>query len=238
MLRLEEDRAVSVAPESIARNLAAVRARIAEAASRANRPSDSIRMVAVTKTVGADEIRALVALGVDHLGENRVEMARPKIAALESSAVHWHMIGAVQRRKARDVVELFDTVDAVDRTELADALQQRCLEQDRRLSVLIEVNVSGEAQKHGFAPDAVKTVLKHMASLDRLKVEGLMTMAPLGAPEPELRRVFGGLRLLADRLELPERSMGMSDDFEVAVEEGATQVRIGTALFIGAEAKN
>lgn len=231
-VRLEEETAVSVADEIIARNLAAVRGRIANAAARASRPADAVRLIAVTKTVGMDEIRALVSLGVEHLGENRVEQARPKIVALEKGGVCWHMIGTVQRRKARDVVELFDAVDAVDRLELADALQQRCLEQDRTLRVLVEINVSGETQKHGFAPCAVEKALEHIGNLDRLRVDGLMTMAPLGAPEPELRRIFGGLRQLADRFGLPERSMGMSDDFEIAVEEGATQVRIGRALFI------
>ncbi|HNR30502.1 MAG TPA: YggS family pyridoxal phosphate-dependent enzyme [Candidatus Hydrogenedentes bacterium] len=218
--------------ENIASNLAAVRDRIADAAARAGRRPEDVRLVAVTKTVDIEEIRALIALGVTDLGENRVDQARIKIAELEKYRPCWHMIGTVQRRKARDVAALFDTVDAVDRLELADALQQRCMEQDRRLRVLIEVNVSGESQKHGFAPDAIEAALEHISGLDRLRVEGLMTMAPFGAPEVVLRGVFGGLRALADRFALPERSMGMSDDFETAIEEGATQVRIGTALFI------
>jgi hypothetical protein len=184
----------------------------------------------VTKSVGIEETRILLETGCTEFGENRMEVARPKIEAL-GEAARWRMIGSVQRRKARDIVALFDTIDSIDRVELAEALQQRCAEQDRTLAVLLEVNVSGEAAKHGFHPDEVGETLTAMRRFERLRVEGLMTMAPFDAPEDVVRGIFRGLRELADRHELPELSMGMSDDFEIAIEEGSTQVRIGRALF-------
>ena len=203
---------------------------MAKAAERSGRPGEAARLIAVTKTVGPEEMRILESLGVSDFGENRVEVAAPKIAAL-GRAVRWHMIGSIQRRKVRDVVSLFDAVDSVDRLELAETLQKRCDELDKRMPILLEVNVSGEEQKHGFGPDSLEHALAALRAYDRLAIEGLMTMAPLDAPESVLRAVFSGLRRLADEYGLRERSMGMTDDFEVAIEEGATQVRIGRALF-------
>jgi PLP dependent protein len=214
----------------IAHNVGELRGRMADAAARAGRNPEEVRLVAVTKTAGIAEMQALIECGITELGENRVEMARPKIETL-GNAVRWHMIGNVQRRKARDVVALFDVVDAVDRIEVAEALQRRCEDQDRKLEVLIEVNVSGETAKHGFVPDDLPEALRAMAAFDRITVSGLMTMAPFDAPPELLRQVFGGLRELAGAHGLRELSMGMSDDFEIAIEEGATQVRIGSALF-------
>lgn len=214
----------------IARNLEEVRARIAASAERAGRGPADVRLVAVTKAVGVEEARVLADLGVTDLGENRVPGAQEKIGAV-GRGVRWHMIGNVQRRKARDVAALFDTVDSVDRLSLAEALDQRCAEQGRELDVLLEVNVSGEEAKHGFAPGNVAEALRRMAQLQRLHVRGLMTMAPFVDDPETVRPVFSHLRRLADELGLPEVSMGMTNDFEVAVEEGATQVRIGTALF-------
>lgn len=216
--------------ERITRNVASIRQRMAAAAVRAGRPAEAPRLIAVTKTVGLDEMRALQGLGVTDFGENRVDVAAPKIEAI-GTEVSWHMIGSLQRRKVRDAAALFDAVDSVDRLELAEVLQKRCEELDRRMPVLLEVNVSGEAQKHGFAPESLGTVLDVLRAFDHLSIEGLMTMAPLDAPESVLRTVFGGLRALADQHGLRERSMGMTDDFEIAIEEGATQVRIGRALF-------
>ena len=217
--------------EVIKRNLDAITARMAAAAARANRRPEGIRLVAVTKTEDLETIQALVALDVFDLAENRIESAREKIESLRGSGIRWHMIGPVQRRKAKDVAAYFDTVDAVDRFEVAEALQRRCEECGRCLDVLLEVNVSGEQQKHGFEPAAVPEVLNAVRAFDRLRVNGLMTMAPIDAPEKVLRSVFGGLARLARECHLPEISMGMSDDFEIAIEEGATQVRIGSALF-------
>lgn len=216
--------------DRIAENVGDVLRRMAKAATRAGRDPQKVMLVAVTKTAGIAEIQALLGCGITQLGENRVETARAKIETI-GPAAQWHMIGNIQRRRAREVVALFDAVDAVDRVALAEALQRRCEEQDRILDVLIEVNVSGEAVKHGFSPDALADGLRQMAFFDRLQVQGLMTMAPFGAPPELLRQVFGGLRELAGAHGLRELSMGMSDDFEIAIEEGATQVRIGSALF-------
>jgi len=221
---------LTVPREQIERSVLSIRRRMAEAAARGGRRADEVRLVAVTKTVGPEEIAVLRDLGVTDFGENRPEKMAAKLEAIGSS-VCWHMIGSVQRRKARDVAAIFDTVDSVDRVELAEALQRRCEELDKQLRVLLEVNVSGEAQKHGFAPESVGPALAAMKRFDRLTVEGLMTMAPFDAPEAVLRPVFRGLRELAEAHGLREISMGMTDDFEIAIEEGATQVRIGRALF-------
>ena len=219
--------------ETLQRNLDCVRRRMAEAIARSGkgRAPDAVRLVAVTKTVGADIVRILHEVGATDF-ENRVEGAREKIVAAPAPA-RWHMIGPVQRRKARDIVALFDTVDSIDRLEVAEALQRRCEEQDRRIRALVEVNVSAEASKHGFSPESLDDALAAMAGLNRLHIEGLMTMAPFNAPETVLRSVFGRLRELAESHNLQEISMGMSDDYEIAIEEGSTQVRIGRALFEG-----
>ena len=216
--------------EIIERNLERVRARMAEAAGRSGRSSDSVRLVAVTKAVGIEEARTLLELGVRDLGENRVEDARPKVDVVGSQA-QWHMIGTVQRRKAGEVVELFACVDSVDRVELAEALERKCAEHGKMMPVLLEVNVSGEASKHGFIPADLPSALERMRRLAYLRAEGLMTMAPLVDDPEEVRPVFAALRKLAEQVGLSVLSMGMSNDFEVAIEEGATQVRIGTALF-------
>lgn len=221
---------VDDARSRIARNLENVRGRIAAAAARSRRDPGDVTLVAVTKAVGIDEARILTELGVTDLGENRVPDAELKISAV-GRGVRWHMIGSVQRRKARDVVALFDTVDSVDRLEVAEALSQRCDEQGRELDVLLEVNVSGEESKHGYGPQNVAEAVAQVAQWRRLRVRGLMTMAPFVADPEEVRPVFARLARLAAELGLPELSMGMTNDFEVAVEEGATQVRIGTALF-------
>lgn len=216
--------------QHLADNLAAVRARMAAACARAGRSEDEVRLVAVTKSVDAETCAALHALGVTEMGENRIEVAGPKVAAI-GRAVTWHMIGNIQRRKAREVVQLFDTVDAVDRVELAEALERRLDGTEKRLPVLIEVNVSGEAAKHGFAPEALADGLSAIRHYPHLDVRGLMTMAPFDAPEGEIRRYFRTLKALTREHGLPECSMGMTQDYELAIEEGATQVRIGSALF-------
>ena len=214
----------------IACNLEEIRRRMNAAALRAGRAPESVRLVAVTKTEGLDAIESLLALGVTDLGENRVEVARPKVEDVGSRA-RWHMIGSVQRRKAADVVALFDCVDSVDRFELVEALERRCAETGKVMPVLLEVNVSGEASKHGFTSEELPAALEQMRAFVHVRVDGVMTMAPFVDDPEEVRPVFAGLKKLADSLGLPEISMGMSNDFEVAIEEGATQVRVGTALF-------
>ncbi len=216
--------------DRIGRNVADIRRRIADAAARAGRDAASVRLVAVTKTVGMAEIAALHAAGAVEMGENRVEVALPKIAAGPKDIL-WHMIAPLQTRKATEVATAFSHFDAVDRVRAAEALQRRCEELDRSLRVLIEVNVSGEDSKHGFEPGDLPQALAEIRSFDRLHVEGFMTMAPFGAEDAFLRTCFRNLKQLADAHELAELSMGMTDDFEIAIEEGATQVRIGRALF-------
>lgn len=215
--------------DRIQHNLEDVQQRIQRAAERGRRLPESIQLIAVTKSVGLEEALILRDLGVTDFGENRVEQALPKVQFMRD--VQWHMIGSVQRRKAHDIVAHFDCVDSVDRLELAETLQHRCEELDKRLPVLLEVNVSGEASKHGFIPARLEEILTLMKRFERLDVRGFMTMAPFVEDAETIRPVFSQLRLLAEHFGLSELSMGMSNDYEVAIEEGATQVRVGSALF-------
>jgi len=194
-------------------------------------------LIGVVKTVAADMVREAVALGLEDLGENRVQEAEAKIVAVGRKAVRWHMIGHVQRNKAGRVAELFDCVHGVDSLALAQALSRRATSARATLPVLIEVNISGESSKFGVAPDALESLLEPMATLEGLDLRGLMTVGRPVENAEDARGDFARLRELRDRAqarlgrELPELSMGMSGDFEVAVEEGATMVRVGTALF-------
>ena len=221
----------SMMRDRIAHNLNRIREQIAGAAARAGRNPETVKIIAVTKTVGLAEVQALYDLGVRDFGENRLEVAAPKIAGAPDDII-WHHIAPVQTRKAKDIVALFRVADAIDRVKAAEALQRRCEEQDKALDILVEVNVTGEESKHGFAPGDLEGTLREIAAFDRLRVTGLMTMAPFDAPESLLRACFRDLNRLCEAHALPERSMGMTDDFEIAVEEGSTQVRIGRALFI------
>lgn len=221
---------MSIPSSRIEENLGRIRGQIQRAADRAGRNASEVALVAITKSVGTEEIRTLQQLGVTDFGENRVESARAKRDEI-GEGPRWHMVGNIQRRKVRDVLGVFDTVDAVDRLPLAQALHQHCQVRDTRLDILLEVNVSGESAKHGFAPVQLEAALEKMRAMDRLHVHGLMTMAPFGATPAELRAIFAALRHLGEKLALKELSMGMSGDFEIAIEEGATQVRIGSALF-------
>jgi len=210
--------------------LQAVRARIADAARRAGRLPESIRLICVTKSVSLARIQEAVAAGATDLGENRVQEAAPKITAL-GHTVRWHMIGHLQRNKAKAALGLFDYVHSVDAVELAQALERYAASCGRTVPILVEVNVSREPAKHGVTPDALAPLLTAMRSLGHLQVRGLMTMAPIVARPEAARPYFRALRELSERFHLPELSMGMSQDFEVAVEEGATMVRIGSAIF-------
>jgi PLP dependent protein len=217
--------------------LAAVRERIARAAERAGRGAQAVTLVGVTKTVPADVMVEAVALGLADLGENRVQEAESKIAAVGRTRVRWHLVGHLQRNKAGRAVALFDRVHGVDDLELADALGRRAAAAGRVLPVLIEVNVSGEASKFGVAPDAAPALAEAVAAIPHLALDGLMTVGrPVERPD-EAREGFARLRQVRDRAAarlgraLPELSMGMSSDFEAAVQEGSTMVRVGTALF-------
>ena len=216
-----------------------VRGRITRAAGRAGRDPGSVALVGVVKTVPDEAIREAVAFGLADLGENRVQEAQGHIGSLGRQGVRWHLIGHLQRNKAGQAVELFDRVHGVDSVELAEALSRRAVAAGRRLAVLVQVNVSGEATKFGVAPQAVEGMLAQVAALPGLALDGLMTVgAPVGSAD-QARPGFARLRALRDAgerglgLRLPELSMGMSGDFEIAVEEGATLVRVGSALFGG-----
>ncbi len=221
----------------IAGNWQRIRERVAHAAQRAGRDPASVCVVAVAKTKPAALVEAAIAAGVGHIGENYMQEAAAKIAAVSAPAT-WHFIGHLQRNKARKAVELFQVVHTVDSLGLARALDRHANELQRRLRVLIEVNVGGEASKSGVAPDAVEPLLAAVASCSALQVDGLMAIPPPASPQ-EVRSYFRMLRELRDRLRttapdnvrLDELSMGMTDDFEVAIEEGATMVRIGRAIF-------
>jgi pyridoxal phosphate enzyme (YggS family) len=210
---------------------------MAAAARRAGRDPASVTLVAVSKTVPLDRLRGIEAAGIADLGENRIQEAVAKIEAL-GTAFRWHLIGHLQRNKARRAVELFDLIHSIDSLELATTLNRHAQSAGKHQRVLLQVNVAGEASKGGFSPAGVREAAEELARLSYLQPEGLMTIAPLGADEHRLRAVFGALRDLHcdlaghfDRLTWRHLSMGMTDDFELAIEEGATLVRIGRAVF-------
>lgn len=227
------------------KNLHAVQERIKNAAERAGRHPNSVTLVAITKTFSAETILAAYELGVRHFGENRVEEALEKIPAvssrLQTQPVTWHMVGHLQHRKVKDAVALFDLVHSVDSVALAIRLDNRAAALDKVLPVFLEINVSGEASKFGFAPEPREKLFEgthEIFSLRHLIVEGLMTIAPMVVTADDARPYFRALRELRDELHsrfpdhtLPHLSMGMTDDFEAAIAEGATMVRIGRAIF-------
>lgn len=217
--------------------LASLRARIGAAAARAGRGNEPVTLIAVTKTVPADVVAEAVAAGVVDLGENRVQEAESKIALEGLSGVRWHLIGHLQSNKVARAVALFHRVHSVDGATLAESLARRAVAAGRRLPVLIEVNVSREATKFGTSPEDLGALAEKVAALEGLELDGLMTVGPVAEVPEDARPGFTRLRELRDELArrlgrpLPHLSMGMSGDFEVAVEEGSTMVRVGTALF-------
>lgn len=223
--------------DELASRLAAVRCRIAEAAEDARRDPGEITLIAVGKTFPAEVVAAAVAAGARDLGENRVQEAAGKKPGVEGA--RWHLIGPLQRNKAKSALEVFDLIHTVDRPEIADRLQLLLAEHwpHRRLPVLLEINVGDEPQKAGAVPSEARELLDHALGCDRLEVRGLMAIPPWGDDPEASRPFFRSLRELRDRLQqdsgppLPELSMGMSHDFEIAIAEGATMVRVGTAIF-------
>jgi pyridoxal phosphate enzyme (YggS family) len=215
-------------------NVAAIRKRIAEAAEKAGRSPSEVTLVAVTKTVEAAAIQEAFAAGLRHFGESRIQEAKeklPQLSALQPAPI-WHLVGHLQTNKAKTATELFYVIHSVDSLKVAEAISQHA---DCDLSVLVQVNVAGEASKYGFALQDTIAALEHMARLPHLRIKGLMTIAPYADDPEEVRPVFKRLRLMRDSLGLVHLSMGMSHDFEVAIEEGATLVRIGRAIFGGRE---
>lgn len=221
--------------EAIARNLESARARIAAALSRAGRPADAVTLVAVTKTFPADVVRDVIRAGVSDIGENRVQELVAKAAEV-TEPCRWHLIGPLQRNKARRVVGLAHLIQAIDGVAIAQTVDRIAQEQGLRVRVLLEVNTSGEESKHGIGPYETPRIADELMTLGHLDWMGLMTIGPLGAGEPATRACFRRLSRLADDLRartglpLPDLSMGMSDDFEMAIEEGATIIRLGRVI--------
>lgn len=212
-----------------------VRARIAAACARAGREPEAVTMIAVTKYVGAAETRSLIEAGIHDLGENRVKTAVEKITQITVPSIRWHFIGNLQTNKVKDVLPYVSMLHSLDRYSLAKELQRQCEKFGRSIDCLVQVNVSGEQTKSGMRPDEVKGFLDDIREFDLIHVKGLMTMAPLTESAEDTRPIFKNLRQLRDDLResysgLEQLSMGMSADFEVAVEEGATLIRVGSIL--------
>jgi PLP dependent protein len=224
---------------SIGENIRLVFERIRHATRQSGRPEGSVRLVAATKSVGLDKIREGITAGLTILGENRLQEALPKIEALRGDPIQWHFIGHLQRRKVRSVVGVFDLIQSVDSVELAEEIDRRAQEAGLTQAVLLEVNLEGEATKAGFLPDELDGAMPSLGALPHVAVKGLMAIPPPTSDPEQARPYFRRLRELALRLSgqasstvsLKELSMGMSNDYHVAVEEGATMVRIGTAIF-------
>ena len=217
---------------SVAANLDRVRQRIADACARAGREPSQVTLIAVSKSFPFDSIVEAAACGHRQFGENRVQEGLIKIEQIEQSAqleaeIDIHLIGHLQRNKARHAGK-FASVQSVDSVRLAEAISRRL---DRELPILLEVNVGQEATKHGFMVEEVETAIEQIRAMPRLRVDGLMTVAPEVADPEDVRPVFAALRRQAERLGLSVLSMGMTNDYAVAIEEGSTMVRIGRAIF-------
>ena len=211
-------------------NLERVRERVAKAAESAGRRPSAVLLIGVSKTVEVARIREAIEGGVPALGENRVQEAKEKVAEI-GRPVPWHLIGHLQTNKVRDALEIFDVIHSLDRLDLARELDKRARARGRTVDALVEVNLAGEASKGGVAPDGLDELLHAVAAMSMVKVRGLMAIPP-EAKDPDDSRVwFRALRKLGERHGFAELSMGMSGDFEVAIEEGATMVRVGTAIF-------
>lgn len=221
---------------NIADNLAAVQERIAAACDRAGRAPEDVQLVAVGKKFPAPIIHEAADCGLTLFGENRVQEAKAKIPDCPGH-LRWHFIGNLQTNKCRDAVALFDFLHAVDSLHLAAELNKRCEQAAKVMPVLLEINVSGEGSKHGFTPESAAAAMEAFFEFPQLEIHGLMTMAPFTRQPENARPYFQKLRDLKSACEarlgapLPELSMGMSGDYEIAIEEGATIIRLGTTLF-------
>ncbi len=220
---------------NLVENADLVRQQVETARNKANR-QDQVNVIAITKYVDVATTEALVKTGIQHIGENRVDKFLEKYQALKEYDLTWHLIGSLQRRKVKDVINLVDYFHALDSVKLAQEIQKRA---EHPIKCFLQVNISGEESKHGFAPDELDDVLAEIAQLDKIEIVGLMTMAPFEASQEELQDIFSKTHQLQKQLEkkqlknmpFSELSMGMSRDFEVAIANGATYVRIGTSFF-------
>jgi pyridoxal phosphate enzyme (YggS family) len=221
---------------SIAENLERVREQIAHAAAKVGRAPNEVELVAITKTHAAEKVREAIQAGQSLFGESRVQEARTKIPELPS-AIRWHFVGHLQKNKIRHALPLFEMIHSVDSLALAQEMNRIAEEEGMHSRVLLEINVAGEGSKFGFAPDKLREQMEALLALPRLSVLGLMTIPPLGEEPEASRKYFVQFRELRDRLQtefrvdLAQLSMGMTQDYAVAVEEGATLVRVGTAIF-------
>ena len=217
-------------------NLLAVAGKIAAACVRAGRDVSSVELIAVSKTIAAASVREAFEAGQYHFGESKIQEAEPKIEALPS-ALHWHFIGRVQRNKVRKLLQFFEVIHAVDSFRLASFANEVARELGLYPKIFLQVNIGEEASKGGYQPEALRAEMESLLTLERLEIIGLMCIPPVGPNAESARPWFASLRKLRDAMEiefnvkLPALSMGMSGDFEVAIEEGATHVRVGSAIF-------
>jgi len=224
---------------SIKENLYRVWERIEKAAQKSGRKREDITLVAVTKTVEVERIREGIEAGIKEIGENRVQEAREKIPLLPREGIKWHMVGHLQRNKAKYAVRLFDMIQSLDSLSLAEELEKRCQKENRTLEVLIEVNIGGEETKFGVAPQEVISLIEKVKDFPHLKIKGLMCVPPWLEDPEKVRPYFIQMRELKEKVieekipgvEMKYLSMGMTDDFEIAIEEGANMVRLGRAIF-------
>ena len=219
--------------EILAQRLLAVRKQIADAAKKANRNADEIKLVAVSKTHPVNVLKEAIATGANVLGENKIQEAESKINEIGRESAEWHLIGHLQANKARKAVKLFDVIHTLDSIELAGRLERICIEESREnLSVLVQVDLAGETTKNGISENDLPQLIEFLKTCERLKFDGFMLIPPFYEDAENARPFFRRLREIRDEF-LPdgELSMGMSHDFPVAVEEGATIVRVGTAIF-------
>jgi len=227
--------------ETIKKKLEKINEKIKKAALKANRSPEDIKLVAVTKTATVEQIKEAISAGVKTIGENKVQEAKGKYQVLSADIadIEWHLVGHLQTNKVKYAIEIFDLIHSVDSIKLAEEIDKRSLQFGIMTNILVEVNVSGEETKYGIKPEEVEPFLKEISEFSRIKVRGLMTIAPIAEDKEEVRPYFRKLRELSEKIEnkniknvkMDYLSMGMTDDFEVAIEEGANMVRIGRGIF-------
>lgn len=221
---------------SLAKNKQKVFSEVQKAVQKAGRKPDSVKVIAVTKYVDCHTAKELVATGVRHIGENRVDQFLEKYQALKDQDLTWHLIGTLQRRKVKEVINFVDYFHALDSLKLAQEINKRA---DHVINCFLQVNISGEKTKHGIAPSEIAALLPELEQLPHIRIVGLMTMAPIDANEAQLHEIFEQAHKLQQKLKAQNRSnmpftelsLGMSRDFKIAIQDGSTFVRIGTAFF-------